>query len=67
MQQVRIARKEGRTFADARRFVSEWMEASSMNRWFLRARLSDALEVHGEGSHWIEVRDNAPAFKSETA
>lgn len=34
-----------------------------MNRWFLKARLAEALAIHGQGSHWIETRplERAPA------
>lgn len=28
-----------------------------MNRWFLKTRLAEALQAHGDGSHWIESRE----------
>lgn len=33
------------------------MEGSMMNRWFLKARLAEALAAHGLDTHWIETRD----------
>lgn len=43
--------------SDGQHFVCEWMEASSMNRWFLKTRLAEAVRSHGDGSHWIEFRE----------
>lgn len=57
MKQIRIARKESLDLGTGRRYVSEWMEASLMNRWFLRTRLAEALDAHGADSHWIETRE----------
>lgn len=27
-----------------------------MNRWFLKARLAEALATYGPDSHWLETR-----------
>ena len=56
MKQIRIASVGTVSEAEGRRFVCEWMEGSLMNKWFLKARLADALAVHGVDSHWIEAR-----------
>ncbi len=56
MQQIRIAGVDGLSHGEGRRFVCEWMEGCSMNQWFLKSRLAEALAVHGPGSHWMEKR-----------
>lgn len=56
MKQVRIASSLS-SLPIEQRFTCEWMEASTMNRWFLKARLADAVCMHGERTHWIETRD----------
>lgn len=56
MKQVRIASSLAAQ-QPTERFTCEWMEASMMNRWLLRARLADALAAHGDQTHWIETRD----------
>lgn len=61
MKQIRIAStREVAQNNQGQRFVCEWMEGSLMNRWLLKNRLAEALEVHGTGSHWVEVRDAHP-------
>lgn len=57
MKQIRIASLGGFTNREGQRFVCEWMEASLMNRWFLKSRLAEALAAHGPNSHWVETRD----------
>lgn len=63
MQQIRISRAAALPAPDGQRFDCQWMEACQMNRWFLKARLAEALAIHGQGSHWIETRplERAPA------
>jgi hypothetical protein len=56
MQQIRISCPAELPSPDGRRFDCQWMEASQMNRWFLKARLAEALAAHGPDSHWIETR-----------
>ncbi|GHD04356.1 hypothetical protein GCM10007320_65150 [Pseudorhodoferax aquiterrae] len=56
MKQVRIATSLP-TQLPTERFSCEWMEGSMMNRWFLKARLAEALAAHGLDTHWIETRD----------
>lgn len=56
MKQIRIASVEAVSEIEGQRFVCEWMEGSLMNRWFLKARLAEALSVHGAESHWLETR-----------
>ncbi|GHC85031.1 hypothetical protein GCM10007320_29690 [Pseudorhodoferax aquiterrae] len=56
MKQVRIATSLSAQLP-TERFTCEWMEGSMMNRWLLKARLSEALAAHGEDTHWIETRD----------
>lgn len=63
MKQIRIECRSGIEELDAPQFRCGWMEASLMNRWMLKVRLSEAVGCHGEGSHWIETRD-APAAVS---
>lgn len=65
MKQIRIVRKEDLDTA-GRRYACEWMEASLMNRWFLRTRLAEALEQYGPDSHWIETREK-PATQAVPA
>lgn len=67
MKQIRIANKESSTHAYGPRYVCEWMEASLMNRWFLKTRLEQALQTHGDGSHWIETREKVQAQELEAA
>lgn len=67
MNQIRIARKDGAQVPGAPRFVCEWMEASLMNRWFLKTRLAEALQAHGDGSHWIESREMSRARETAAA
>lgn len=67
MKQIRIARNDSTTPSDGPRFVCEWMEASLMNRWFIKMRLAEALQTHGEGSHLIETREKAQAREMEAA
>lgn len=67
MKQIRIAHKDTNTPVGGPRYVCEWMEASSMNRWFLKTRLAEALQTHGDGSHWIETREKAQARELEPA
>jgi len=57
MKQIRISSTREVAQNQGQRFVCEWMEGSLMNRWLLKNRLAEALEVHGEGSHWVESRD----------
>ncbi|MGC3983992.1 MAG: hypothetical protein QM777_04255 [Pseudorhodoferax sp.] len=57
MKQIRIASTREVAQNQGQRFVCEWMEGSLMNRWLLKNRLAEALEMHGAGSHWVEVRD----------
>lgn len=57
MQQIRISRSSNVVDVGGHRFTCEWMEACQMNRWFLKARLEEALSVHGLNSHWIETRE----------
>ncbi len=57
MQQIRIASTRGISSTDGQRFVCEWMEASLMNRWFLKTRLAEAVALHGPESHWVETRE----------
>lgn len=61
MKQIRIVRAEGFHAPDERRFTCEWMEASQMNRWFLKLRLAEAEEAHGLGTYLVETRDKARA------
>ena len=61
MQQIRISRAADLATTDGRRFDCQWMEACQMNRWFLKARLAEALALHGPQSHWIETRPMQPA------
>ncbi|MGC3987540.1 MAG: hypothetical protein QM777_24020 [Pseudorhodoferax sp.] len=56
MQQIRISRAARLAPTDGRRFDCQWMEACQMNRWFLKARLAEALALHGPDSHWLETR-----------
>ena len=67
MKQIRIAHNDSTTSSDGPRFVCEWMEASLMNRWFIKMRLAEALQAHGEGSHWIETREKVQAREMEAA
>lgn len=57
MKQIRIARENGLSGTATPRFTCEWMEASLMNRWLLKTRLTEALAEYGPGSHWIETRE----------
>lgn len=61
MQQIRITSKTGPVHPKGPRFVCEWMEASQMNRWFLRSRLAEAIAACGPESHWIETRPTVRA------
>lgn len=65
MKQIRIARNDTTAPSDGPRFVCEWMEASLMNRWFIKMRLAEALQIHGERSHWIETREKVQAREME--
>lgn len=56
MQQIRISRSADLASTDGRRFDCQWMEACQMNQWLLKARLAEALALHGPDSHWIETR-----------
>nr|WP_145545801.1 hypothetical protein [Variovorax boronicumulans] len=56
MQQIRITRSAEVSAAEGRRFDCQWMEACQMNRWLLKARLAEALALHGPDSHRIETR-----------
>jgi len=67
MKQIRIARNDGVQASGERRFICEWMEASLMNRWFLKTRLAEALQAHGDGSHWIESREMARVQETAAA
>lgn len=58
MKQIRIASQAALDTPPSPRFACEWMEASLMNRWLLKARLAEALAAHGAESHWIETRDH---------
>jgi hypothetical protein len=60
MEQIRISSTATALPVDGRRFVCEWMEASQMNRWFLKARLADAIASCEPGSHWLETRPLVP-------
>jgi hypothetical protein len=57
MKQIRIASTQVHAREPGQRFVCEWMEGSLMNRWLLKNRLAEALQMHGPESHWIETRD----------
>jgi hypothetical protein len=57
MKQIRIVCNDAVVPVTSLRFTTEWMEASLMNRWFLKMRLSEAVQTHGEGSHWVESRE----------
>lgn len=65
MKQIKIVRNDKTAPSDGPRFVCEWMEASLMNRWFIKMRLAEALQAHGEGSHWIEAREKVQAGEME--
>lgn len=67
MKQIRIAHNDSTTPPDGPGFVCEWMEASLMNRWFIKMRLAEALQIRGEGSHWIETREKVGAREMEAA
>jgi hypothetical protein len=67
MQQIRISSAEQVAARTGRRFDCQWMEACQMNRWFLKARLAEALATHGPDSHWIETRPLAPAERARSA
>lgn len=67
MKQIRIASTRDVAQNQGQRFVCEWMEGSLMNRWLLKNRLAEALEVHGAESHWIEVRDIQPVGQTAPA
>lgn len=67
MKQIRIARNDGTQASGERRFICEWMEASLMNRWFLKTRLAEALQTHGDGSHWIESREMVRVHETAAA
>lgn len=56
MKQIRIVQVEPANPV-GRRFACEWMEASLNNRWFLKARLAEALQAHGPDTHQIELRE----------
>jgi hypothetical protein len=64
MKQIRISSHVERPPSKGQQFVCEWMEASLMNRWLLKIRLSEALSAHGEGSHWVETRDKEQTRES---
>ena len=57
MQQIRISCNTTASSAGLGRFDCEWMEACTMNHWFLKARLAEALAAQGPGSHRLESRD----------
>ncbi|WP_156373367.1 hypothetical protein [Pseudorhodoferax sp. Leaf267] len=57
MKQIRIASNKELPQVRGEYFCSEWMAASSMNLWMLKARLVHALAQHGPESHWIEARE----------
>jgi hypothetical protein len=61
MQQIRISSNTTASSAGVGRFDCEWMEACTMNQWFLKARLAEALAAQGPGSHRIESRDKPRA------
>lgn len=67
MKQIRISSTREVAQQQGQRFVCEWMEASLMNRWLLKNRLAEAVEVHGAGSHWVESRDIQPVRQAATA
>ncbi|KQP19287.1 hypothetical protein [Pseudorhodoferax sp. Leaf265] len=67
MKQIRISGTGDVVRIEGQRFVCEWMEASLMNRWLLKIRLAEALAAHGEGSHWVEMRDKVLVHEPETA
>jgi hypothetical protein len=54
--QIRIAQTAPHADGRAAFGATEWMEASSSNRWLLRMRLTEALEAHGTASHRLETR-----------
>lgn len=57
MQQIRISSNTPAPSASAGRFDCEWMEACTMNQWFLKARLAEALAALGPDSHRLESRE----------
>ena len=67
MKQIRIARKNSVYASCGPRFASEWMVASLLNRWFLKTRLAEALQTHGDATHWIETRETVQAREMEAA
>ncbi|ROR24938.1 hypothetical protein EC845_0972 [Comamonas sp. BIGb0124] len=64
MKQIRIRWSiEGRSDVRGHSLhVTRWMESTASARANLDAMAHAACEIHGQGTHWVEVRDSCESI-----